>query len=195
MSELGMSRTVAIIDFAHSGTTMLAGLCQILGVSMVGDNYKEHKMEDLDVVAAIRREKRFARLIEERNEQHPYWGFKMPGAWKFPASLSHLRNPIYLAIYKDPATVAMRRFGIISLNKIDDTLEQMKLSTESLLASGLPVRVLSYQRAIVAPEIFTTELGHILGLPVGDRLVEAVNWIQPNIQGRRMPYPRLPQWS
>ena len=118
--------TVAIIDFAHSGTTMLAGICHILGVPMVGADYKPHKMEDLEVARAIRDEGRFARLVEQRNGQHEAWGFKMAGAWKFPNSLAHLREPVYLAIYKDPVSVTARRFGLSTTAKLANTLEQMK---------------------------------------------------------------------
>lgn len=189
-----MGRTVAIIDFAHSGTTMLSGLCHILGVPMVFERYKLNKLEDWDVIETIRREKQFAQLVDRRNRQYASWGFKLVGAWKFPKSLVHLRDPLYLAIYKDPVSVTGRRFGAISFNKLDNTLEQMRLSVQGIMDSGLPVRVLSYQRAINSPEVFVTELGEILGVEVGDRLPRATEFIRPNRGRMRKPYPEVDSW-
>jgi hypothetical protein len=185
--------TVAIIDYAHSGTTMVAGLCHILGVPMVFDDYKRHKLEDLDVLRAIDKEQEFARLVKERDEQYGVWGFKRPGAWTFPDALAHLQDPIYLVIYKDPVTVTYRRFRKIRRWMVSNTLEQMRVSMDGIKSNGLPVHILSYQRAILTPETFVKELAGIIGVTVGDKLAEAVGWIQPNKAGKWTPYPRLPQ--
>ena len=187
--------TVAIIDFAHSGTTMLAGLCHILGCPMVGDRYKSKKWEDLDVIEAIRDEVRFAELVGRRNAQRHVWGFKMPGAWKFPNSLAHLRDPVYLAIYKDPVSVTMRRFGKLGLGKVGNTLEQMRLSTEGLASSGLPVHVMSYHWATQNPGAFVKHLVNVTGLtPDYEQVVRAAAFIQPNANRLRQPYPEVEPW-
>lgn len=187
-----MAKTVAIIDCAHSGTTMVAGLCHILGIPMVFENYKEHKLEDMNVRWAIKNEKRFAELVKERDEQYGSWGFKRPGAWTFPASLAHLSNPIYLVIYKDPVSVTGRRFNEITPYKVYDTLKQMMVSIEGIRALGLPIHLLSYQRAIVMPEIFVSELARIIG--ADDNFEKAVEFIRPNTTTPRQPYPEAVSW-
>ena len=108
--------TVAIIDFAHCGTTMLAGVCETLGVPMVLGGDPNGKMEDQEVVRALDRGI-MAELAAKRDAEHPIWGFKVPGAWKY-GTLAVLNDPVYLAIYKEPVAVNYLRFSTVTSFKI-----------------------------------------------------------------------------
>ena len=186
-----MAKTVAIIGVAHHGTTMVAGIYELLGVPMVGARRKERKWEDLEVVAALRDEERFAAAVAERDAAHEVWGFKSPGAWLVAPWLGqHLRDPLYLAILKDPVSVTYRRFGAVTPHKVENTVEQMRRSVWGLRVSRLPVEWLSYQEAVLAPRRFVRHLAELAGLrPTAMQVDRAVDWIQPNVTGDRRPYP------
>lgn len=185
--------TVAIVEYAHGGTTMLAGICEILGVPMTGDNCKTLKWEDRDVVAAFKDEGVFKTLVEQRNRQHEIWGFKSPGAWLHADLLKrYLEAPVYLAIFKDPVSVTYRRFGIVSMNKLCDTIDQMKRVADGMRISGLAVHMLSYQKAISAPTEFVVRVAALIGIEASDRRIEdAAGFIRPNGQLLRNTYPSV----
>lgn len=192
-----MGRTVAIVDFAHSGTTMLAGVCEILGVPMVGDYYKPMKWEDREVVGALKHEPAFAALVARRNAQYDVWGFKYPGAWKFMHLLRrYLRDPIYLAIFKDPIAVTRRRFHTVTGSKIADTLVQMKAAIDGMKATGEDFYILSYHQATVVPLEFVTQVAALIGAePTNGQIDCAVGFIQPHWGDPRRRYPSVEQWT
>jgi len=190
-------KTVVVLDHAHCGTTMLAGMLEIAGVPMVGSNYKEEKWEDLDIVESLSsgNEKRFARIVKQRNDKYDIWGFKYAGAWRFmDLMVKHLRNPIFLAIYKDPVTVTMRRFGNrhAFMGKVKNTLKQFIEGMNGMLATRQPVYALSYHKAVVAPEQFAQEVMDIVGIEADvDKLAR---FIQPNRESPRARYPSVKRW-
>jgi hypothetical protein len=191
-----MGKTVAIVDFAHSGTTMLAGICEILGVPMVGEFYKPMKWEDLEIIQSLRDEDKFAAVVAQRNSKYDTWGFKYPGAWKFmPILERHLREPVYLAIFKEPVSVTRRRFGANTMSKLANTIEQFKLSVDGMMATGKQIHMLSYHVASVAPLQFVVNLALLLGLqPTNGQLDCAVQFMQPNRGDPRKPYPAVMPW-
>ena len=189
-----MTRTVAIIACAHHGTTMVAGVCELLGVPMVGKNYDPKKWEDTEMVQAQQGEEQFAAIIARRNAEHDVWGFKSPGAWlRAPWMGEYLRNPVYLAIYKDPVSVAFRRFKSISASKVENTIRQMEWSIRGMRERGFPAHCLSYQRAIVAPAEFVQQVAGLIGIAVDEgSYAQAVAYIQPNTAGNKGAYPPVP---
>lgn len=193
MGSVDVKRTIAIVDFAHSGTTMVAGILEILGVPMVGKRYKAEKWEDQEIVEALQNEAMFAELVAQRNAQHDVWGFKYPGAWKFaPLLKRYLRNPVYFAIYKDSVSVTWRRFGTFSLTKLANTVQQLIKSVEGIQATGLPVHMLSYQKAVTDQLHFVTLLAQMVGLePSLEQTERAADYIQPNTHGPRGHYPSV----
>ena len=177
--------TVVILGLAHCGTTMVARCLEILGVPMAGGTrYKPDKWEDLGIIKALQDEHAFATIVETRNTRT--WGFKYPGAWKFaPLLKKYLISPVYLAIYKDPVSVTLRRFGTITAHKLRNTIRQMEDSIDGIMESGLPVEFLSYKDAIAGPREFVERLADLAGVPVLiERLDAAESYIRPS-QGKR----------
>jgi len=197
--------TVVIIDFAHSGTTMVAGICEILGVPMVIGplHYHPMKQEDSDIIEVLYTqpdETAFAALVEERNAKYDSWGFKLPGAWKQAAWLKkYLRDPLYIVIYKDLVSVTRRRFGKSRsrwLRKIRNTARQQKASTDGIYKAKLnPLLILSYHRAVILPKLFVRKIATAIGFNGDDDLLDkAVEYIQPNLEGPRKWYPEVGPW-
>jgi len=190
-----MTRTVAIIACAHHGTTMVAGVCELLGVPMVGKNYDPKKWEDMEMVQAQQSEEQFAAIVARRNAEHDVWGFKSPGAWlRAPWMGKYLRNPVYLAIYKDPVSVSFRRFRSTDAKRVENTIRQMEWSIRGVREGGFPAHCLSYQRAIVAPAGFVQKVAGLIGIVADEEMVAlAVAYIQPNTVGDRRAYPPIPR--
>jgi len=193
-----MPSTIAIIAFSHSGTTMVAGILEILGVPMVGPQYDLAKWEDIEVIKALKTGQ-FADIVAQRNAQHERWGFKFPGAWRYLATLDHcLREPLYLAIWKDAVSVTRRRFRTQDrwLRKIQNTVHQFSDAVDGICASHLPVQMLSYQIAVMQPRQFVEDIARLAGIDAEeDRLDRATRYIQPN-SGRRphRGYPSIGKW-
>ena len=198
-----MGKTIAIIDLAHSGTTMVAGICEILAVPMVIGSHHPMKWEDADIIDTLHTrqdEVAFATLVRERDKQYNNWGFKLPGAWKYAAWLKkYLRNPVYLAIYKDPVSVTRRRFGKsqdLWLRKVRNTVRQQKESIDGIYASCLrPMYALSYHKAIITPVLFVQEIATAIGFKGDEELLnKAAEYIQPNKGGPTARYPEIKTW-
>jgi hypothetical protein len=172
-------KTVVILDMAHCGTTMLAGIVHRLGIPMMGENSLVDRVEDLDVRDALSSEATFRALCRERNGRS--WGFKHPGAWRFAEWLrDYLEYPYYLAIYKDPVSVTWRASRQINGQCLLYTMRRMNDSISGIQASGLPVFWLSYHEAVTEPVLFVRRVAAILGLDAdADTVAAAAAFIQP----------------
>ena len=175
-----MRTTIAILDLAHHGTTMLAGCYEILGVPMVGLGLQAKRMEDPLIIRALQDEHAFATVVAARS--HRAWGFKYPGAWLYADLLGkYLVDPLYLAIYKDPVSVTWRRANGVSYKVLMNTIKQMKESVAGIHRSGLPCHWLSYYRAITDPDTFVGHLVEIAGLDAdAEQMKQAIDYIQPS---------------
>ena len=194
-------KTIVIVEHAHCGSTMLAGMLEIVGVPMVGENYKKMKWEDQEIIEAMRsgNEDDFAELVRERNLKHDVWGFKSPGAWLYmPLLLKHLRNPIFLAIYKDPVSVTLRRAGGRGgnfLELVENTVHQFSQSLRGMRDTRQRIYLLSYLKAIADPSGFVDELLSVVKIEVDEETVERlVAFIQPNTGHPLTPYPSVEKW-
>ena len=174
---------IAIVDLAHCGTTMTAGILERLGVPMVWKR-TNGKLEDDDVAQALgtvkepQNSRELARLVEQRGDLT--WGFKIPGAWKFaPVLREHLRDPVYLAIYKDPVSVTLRRFGTVDTRRLAKTTRWMHESIVGIRECGLPVWWLSYLDAMRGPCQFVEHLAELAGVGVtGSQMDACLAWIR-----------------
>jgi hypothetical protein len=171
--------TVVILDCALCGTSMLAGLVHRLGIPMVRDNCRLDKMEDLDIRDALQKEADFARLVQERSGAD--WGFKWSELARFAAWFkAYLENPIYLAIYKDPVSIAWRRHQEINAKTALDSVLRMRDSLTRIIGSGLPVHILSYTEAVTSPLVFVRRLASIIRVDADERTIaHAATYIQP----------------
>jgi hypothetical protein len=192
-----MGKTVAVLDFAHCGTTMLAGVLEMLGVPMVNEHYDEAKWEDLEVVEALwAGEDAFAALVEQRNATHERWGFKWPGRWQFWTLMDkYLREPVYLSIWKDPVSVTRRRFGNSNARwilKLRNTMRQMQRSIDTAHKLQVPMVTFSYDKSVQMPGIFVKTVAELAGVKRFSLKIAA--YIQPNLAGVRAPYPPIKEF-
>ena len=196
-----MGHTVVVIDLAHHGTTMLSGVLEMLGIPMVGDHFDKKRWEDLEIREALDGGgDAFGAVVEKRNAAHDTWGFKRCGVWKQASFLDvRLRDPVYLAIYKDPISVTRRRFGTSNdrrlLGKVRSTIRQMHESINGICAAKIPVTMFSYHQALMLPGVFIRRVGATIGIePTWEQVARIGQYIQPNVTGPRKPYPLVQEY-
>lgn len=192
-----MVKTIAIIDQARNGTTMLTGIYHILGVPMWFKHPNRMTYEDLDLTGSMTYPKEFAREVAKRNEKFDLWGFKQPGAWKYADIFKeNLIDPLYLAIFKDPVSLTRRRYkGEVTPFHLERTFELYQWSIDGIIKSELPVTFLGYLDAITQPERFVRRCAELAELEASEAAIRrAVDWITPNKGKATDDYPELKEW-
>lgn len=179
-------RTIAIVACTQSGSTMLAGVLEILGVPMVSGDYNEKKWEDRDIKCNLYpelKEDKFLQAIKERNK-NKVWGFKFAGGWRFmPLFKKHLRNPVFLAILRDPVATSYTRFGKsrINLHRLLNTIRVQEREMQGIKDSTRDVLIFSYEKAIAFPEKFVLDVMKRVGIKASkERVRAATSYIQPD---------------
>jgi hypothetical protein len=78
-SRDGGKRTIVVTGVARSGTSLVASVLKAAGLHM-GDFLHDVVQEDAQMLEIVRsRDTALLRtLIQQRNAQHPRWGFKVP---------------------------------------------------------------------------------------------------------------------
>ena len=197
-----MGLTVGIIAYAHTGTSMLSAILEMMGVKMVFDDvedYHHRKWEDHEFIHKLENEDAFAEMVARRNAQVDCWGFKYPGAWQYMDRLErHLRDPVYLAMWKDPVSVTLRRFNSTNRfgRKLRNTIRQMKRAMDGIHAAGQPCHHFSYEDAVLTPARFVDRVADVIGVTLDEPQRERiVSYIQPNVSGNRhRAYPEIEPW-
>jgi hypothetical protein len=123
------------------------------------------------------------------------WGFKRCGAWKFQPLLErYLREPVYLAIFKEPVSVTRRRFGRITPSKVLNTIVQFQKAAQGMKETTPGVHLLSYEQAIVNPWLFVQQIIRLIGIhPTPGQVDAAIEFIQPSREPRKR-YPEILPW-
>jgi len=160
--------TVVVLDMAHCGTTMLAGVLERLGVPMTQGGDRGF-LEDAALAESLRNREAFEALVQERSGQT--WGFKHNGVWRFAKWFGCLDNPVYLAIYKDPVSVTRRYHGDVEIGALYNILLKMDRSMAGIAASNLSVHWLSYLEAVRGPHLFAERIAEICGLSATEKQI------------------------
>lgn len=100
--------TAVVLGVPFGGTSMLAVLVDALGVPIIRDASFPFAYEADEFNNRSLGDVRHS--IERYNAQYPVWGFKDPHAGRHPAEDFHaaMRNPHYLIVAKDLATMTFR---------------------------------------------------------------------------------------
>lgn len=105
--------TIVICGSQRGKTSAVAYAAYNLGL-FLGTRIGEKNYEDLDILKELpdpALKKNFAprklqNIIDERNEKHDVWGFKIPHASGYVKELSEmLRNPIFVIVFRNPVSV------------------------------------------------------------------------------------------
>tara|TARA_R110002073_G_scaffold158890_1_gene314171 strand:- start:1465 stop:2151 length:687 start_codon:yes stop_codon:yes gene_type:complete len=211
-------RTYVIFGSPRGGTSMVAGICRIMGLNIGEDLPANCEDPDFNLEILHRQQvetsghlpdalaKRKQQVetsvhlwnaIAERNQKLATWGWKYPRASHYlPDLISGLRNPHFVCIFRDMVSIAKRPIHGKERNsegalKMAHQLvsNNIKLITDS----KVPTLVLSYEHALMNRKEFCQDIAGFLGSEDSEALVAAENYIEPSggYQGVPEPVARL----
>lgn len=103
-------KTFVVVGVARGGTSLISGTLSVLGI-FTGDKSCPPVYEDLRL-AEFMEKKDYGgvrSVIEDYNNRHDVWGFKRPAIIHYLQDMHKFwRNPIYLFVFKDIASIANR---------------------------------------------------------------------------------------
>lgn len=179
--------TFIVAGPSRSGTTLITQMLIALGIDM-GQERDRNLLEDIPIRRAIREGnwEAFDAILKERNRTRPKWG------WKYPASLEHLaklesnvRNPFFILTFRDPVSIASRNDISDTIADIfenmDDALNYMKEAVSFTLETDHPVLFVSYEKALLYPELLAASLADFIGTnPSEESIMEAAQQVDLN---------------
>lgn len=183
-------RTLVVVGTERSGTTMIAQSLHRLGLFM-GEGLGP-TCEDADFYRAFYPNGsavpkpdlvRLVSLARSRDREHERWGFKVPSAL-CAALFPSLREPLIIAVYRDPVAAARRlsRAQFLPPEKcLAYIMSNAALLQRQLRGLDVPQLVVSYEKALLDPSGFIDTLLTTLGLAVTpETRAQTVAGIQPS---------------
>ncbi len=175
MSEI--RKTFVVFGNFRGGTSMVAKTLTALGVFM-GYRKGPGNEEDLDFQGC--EVEQLIQLIESRNKSHNIWG------WKYPNSIihvdsfhSHLINPHYICIFRDPVAVALseqRRAGQPFNQMLNRTIKRNKQMMDFFrLEMTDKILLLSYEHCVTRTDQFAQQVVEFVGLGVPSDVSKVVS--------------------
>lgn len=184
-SERPEAQTIVVCGPARGGTTMIAKILLNLGVYL-GEDLTRHTHEDMEIFKALEKDQweAFEHVVSKRNSQFSVWGWKRPQTVdRLPDVAPRLRNPFFIILFRDPASVAKRNMitaGGNFFNSLVSASEAMIKGGQFARHSGFPCLLISYEKAIKNPERLVEKIVQFLHLrPSENMLCEAIKSVLP----------------
>jgi hypothetical protein len=179
-------KTVIVLGLPRGGTSMVSGILAKMGIYL-GPEYKLaplYENRDLDKCFKTGDKTKARQIIASYNEEYSVWGIKLlPRAWWFWAIYIRVREPVYIVVFRDALAIAKRK--VISLKK--SLLKEMFIASWNnllllifLALTKRPTLLLSYEKALLAPENVVLELSDFLDIKNTHLLKNAVAFITPS---------------
>lgn len=174
-------RTYVCFGVARGGTSAVAGIMQRLGL-FIGEDLPNN-YEDPAFVG--KGPPLMRKTIAARNEAYPVWGWKFPSASNYLEALSpDLVNPHLVVVCRDMAATmkAHMRWHKRGLQlAAHDILLQQQRNWFLVERWQVPTLLVSYEKAVLAPEIFVREMADFLGQPrpEGDDMAQMTAFLEP----------------
>jgi hypothetical protein len=165
--------TVVVAGLGRSGTSMIAAVLKAAGICM-GELTATGTHEDQHLAALLqqRRRRDLRRLIEERNAAYELWGFKLPSRQILEHSLIRLlRRPYLVVIFRDILAIAGRRQvsrGEDLKHQLSQSLREYNRLLYFLEQINQPCLLISYEKALLNPDVLVDHLDHFLNLNLDD---------------------------
>ncbi|MEO1491836.1 MAG: sulfotransferase [Pseudomonadota bacterium] len=177
--------TYVIVGVPRSGTSMIAGCLERLGV-FTGERSNQVVFEDLALSRAVEAgdAAETRAIIRRYNAAHDRWLWKRPEAWKKLRDLLPLfRNPRLIVPLRDALAIAMRNHVAVQAD-VGQMLARHAKEYVDLIASldslRQPVLMVSYEKALSDPERFLEVLIGFCGLdPSPEAYGAALSFIEP----------------
>lgn len=158
-------RTIVVTGIPRSGTSMLVGLVEQLGIPVsavhpsqpVETEYAVHEDERINRVLLYHDLEGFGRLARENDARWPVWGFKhLYGLEHLHCARMALRNPHYLVTTRDLAAVMQREYPPRAAEPwqvvFRDMIDRFGKVVAFIRLTDAPLCLISYERALRRPE-------------------------------------------
>jgi len=159
-------KTFICIGVPRGGTSAVAGLMQRLGIFMGED--LPNNYEDPEFIH--KPPAHMKSVIEKRNQDHALWGWKFPAAANYLENiLPHVENPHLVVVFRDlVATMKahMRWHNRNQLFAAHEIILQQQKNWFLVERWKVPTAMVSYEKAILAPNLFTHDMATFLGQPL-----------------------------
>ncbi|MDJ0630828.1 MAG: sulfotransferase [Rhodobacter sp.] len=159
-------RSFVCIGIARGGTSSVAGTMQRLGVFMGNDmenNYEDPAFKGANIAE-------MKTIIAARQAAHDIWGWKNPHAANhLEHLLPVLENPHLIVVFRDlVATMrAHKRWHQRTTHHaVHEILLQQQRNWFLVERWGLPTALVSYEKLLLDPAGFVTDMASFMGLPV-----------------------------
>lgn len=184
-AEPGVGRAVLLTGNPRGGTTFIASAAHHLGIPLGKrrPRYEDRKLRFL--LLGKEPDEGHVKLeaaIRKREAMHEIWGWKLPAISRhFDLVDGLVRHPIYVLVFKEPVSIAMRR----AKTRNPDALATMRNTMvfnlrllDFLDSTKRECVLVSYDKAIRNQAAFIRDLAEIAGVTVTDariaEIVEAV---------------------
>lgn len=174
-------KTFICLGVSRGGTSAVGGVMQRLGIFMGEDlpnNYEDPDFINKGLVP-------MCATVEARNAAHPVWGWKTPHAANYlERLLPDVRNPHLIVVFRD--TVATMKAHMRWHNRsqqlaVHEIMMQQQKNWFLLERWQVPTALVSYEKAILAPEVFVRQMADFLSVPQPDAaaLQDIADFLRP----------------
>lgn len=183
VSEPPSEQTFVVLGVARGGTSMVAQALHAIGVPM--GKKLSAVYEDMEICAPMEAGDLSAvrEVILSKNEAHPKWGFKRPGAVKYVNQyLSQLRNPRFVVVFRDIFAITNRnRLSVkqLPLLGLKSAAQQYVELVEFCERQSVPMLLVSYEKALLDKVAFVHALAKFAGVDGAANLEHGLGAIAP----------------
>lgn len=177
--------TVPIVGIPRGGTTLVAAVVDALGIflgpieELTEYHFEDQTMHSPDLKTQYE-------CVRKRNAQYRTWGWKDPtGIASVQNIVFALRNPHVIVVFRDTLATLQGEMRFDKAYEVDPprTFEQLidyalrwrDANLQFILRTQFPTLLVSYERALVNPQLFLIELERFLELkPTAEQKIEAL---------------------
>ena len=174
--------TVIVLGNPHGGTTLIAGLLRLAGINL-GTQIDSWTQEDIEMRSNDVETLRTA--IETRNKRRGQWGWKCPGSAPLLLELQgSLRNPCFVAIFRDPLATVLRRIDPEKRDPIElyeEWIQGAQCHVDTIKCFKAPTLFVSYELALKKPAMLVEDVCRFVGRELDEELrTKMLAYIKPD---------------
>ena len=172
-------RAVLLTGNPRGGTTFVASVAHHLGIPLGKSQprYEDRKLRQL-LIGDEPNHARLAETIRDREANNALWGWKLPGIVQhFDLVDSMVQRPIYVIVFKDPLSIAMRKFNRGDqrlVGGLQSALLYAQRMVNFIATTERECVLVSFEKAVRKQGDFIRTLASVTGIEVDDARVAAI---------------------
>jgi hypothetical protein len=176
---LAAGRAVLLTGNPRGGTTFVASVAHHLGIPLGKSQprYEDRKLRQL-LIGDEPNHAKLAETIREREANSALWGWKLPGIVQhFDLVDSMVQRPIYVIVFKDPLSIAMRKFNRGDqrlVGGLQSALLYAQRMVNFIATTERECVLVSFEKAVRKQGDFIRTLASLTGIEVDDARVAEI---------------------